>query len=143
MRRLTSKISAFTLCLIISLFTLSVDASFGQTGGQSTKGNHGYVKGITSARARSLVGTVIGLVSLVTGLRTKAQANKNPRNSGTWGAWALFFGVVAIILSIVHLAGNSGDFGTGGGKAGAIVALALGLAGAALGGYYRKRVVGN
>jgi hypothetical protein len=144
MRRLTSNISVITFNTIIAILTLSIDASFGQTGAQDNNNeNHEYVTGITSARARSLVGTVIGLVSLVTALYTKAQTNKNAKKSRTWGNWALVLGIVAIVLSIIHLASTNGDFGTGGGKAGAIVGLALGFAGAGLGGYYKTRANGN
>lgn len=48
----------------------------------------------------------------------------------SWAVRALVLGFVAIILSVVHLAGTTGGFGTGGGKAGAIVALVLGITGA-------------
>ena len=39
------------------------------------------------------------------------------------------WGAIAIALSIIHMAMNTGAFGTGGGKAGAIVALLLGVGG--------------
>ena len=49
-----------------------------------------------------------------------------------WASAGLRLGLVAIVLSILHLANTVGGFGSGGGKAGAIVALVLGLIGATL-----------
>jgi hypothetical protein len=136
--RLTSNISV--LGLTTSLLILSAVPSFGQSDTQNANGeNPTYVKGITPARARSLVGGVIGLASVVIGWCAKSKAVKNSKSSRSWGISALVLGLVAVILSIVHLAGNTGGFGTGGGKAGAIVALVLGIIGAALGGRAMRR----
>ena len=92
-----------------------------------------YVKGITAGRARSLVGGLLGLISLIMGWRAKSRlANGHSRKSSA--TIALVVGLIAIGFSIVHLANVAGGFGTGGGKAGAIVALVLGVTGATLGG---------
>lgn len=88
-----------------------------------------YVSGITAARARSLVGGVVGILSLVISLRGKRIGKVNPGNGRSWLIGAVALGLTAMILSIVHLTGTTGGFGTGGGKAGAIVAMALGLIG--------------
>ncbi len=98
-----------------------------------------YVRGLTSGRARSLVGGVVALVSLVIGWRVKRRASGSAGNERSWAMAALALAFVAIILSVVHLAGNTGGFGTGGGKAGAIVALVLGLAGLVLNGLALRR----
>ena len=92
-----------------------------------------YVKGITAGRAKSLVGGALGLISLIIGWRAKARVanNHSAKSSATI---ALVLGLVVIGLSIVHLVDATGGFGTGGGKAGAIMALVLGLSGTALGG---------
>jgi hypothetical protein len=90
--------------------------------------------GITTGRARSLVGGVLGLISLVIGWRAKARSAKEPGSGRSWSIAALGLGFISIILSVVHLATTIGGFGTGGGRAGAIVALVLGLTGVALGG---------
>jgi hypothetical protein len=87
--------------------------------------------GITKGRAASLVGGVAGLISLIIGgvalARSKrAHGDKRYQNA------AMLLGLVAIILSVVHLI-NSTGIGTGGGRAGAIVALLLGLIGTSLG----------
>jgi hypothetical protein len=88
-----------------------------------------YVTGLTSARAQSLVGGVIGLISLVIGWRVKNRQSVRTGSGRSWAVMALALGAIAIILSLVHLASITGGFGTGGGKAGAIVSLALGLIG--------------
>src|SRR5690349_12349304 len=101
--------------LIVVLSSLSIDA-FSQTDQQSEN----YVTGITSGRARSLIGVVFGLTSLIIGLKGKTRKRK-------WVITALALGLIAVMLSVVHLLNLTGGFGTGGGKAGAIVALALGF----------------
>jgi hypothetical protein len=88
-----------------------------------------YVSGLTSARARSLVGGIIGIVSVVIGFRVRSRRNAIQDKTKIWRKVALALGVLAVVLSVIHLAGNTGAFGTGGGKAGAIVALVLGICG--------------
>lgn len=127
------------LCLIMSLFMLSPEISFAQSEdpglAESSSGRDGaYVEGITPARARALVGGVFGLVSIIVGWRARAKSAAGKTNARAWSISALVLGLGAVILSIVHLLGNTGGFGTGGGKAGAIVALVLGIVGAVLGG---------
>lgn len=88
-----------------------------------------YVKGITSGRARALVGGVIGLTSLIIGWRARV------RSSSTGAKLAIALGLTAIVLSVVHLSTVAGAvFGSGSGKAGAIVALLLAIIGTILGG---------
>jgi hypothetical protein len=96
--------------------------------------------GITPARARSLVGAAVGLVSVIVGgLAWGRSVGYIGKGSGRAGAIvALVSGMIGIVLSVVHLAGSTG-FGTGGGRAGAIVALVLSLIGAALGGFALSR----
>ena len=92
--------------------------------------------GITSGRARALVGVVVGLISLVVGGLTLARsAGRIGTGNGRAGAIvALVLGLIGMVLSVLHLAQSTGGFGTGGGRAGAIVALVLGLIGMNLGG---------
>ena len=85
---------------------------------------------MTSGRARSLVGVVVGLISLVIGGLALA------RNRGA--IVAVVLGLIGIVLSVVHLVGSTG-FGTGGGRAGAIVALILSVIGMSLGVLARAR----
>lgn len=89
------------------------------------------VKGITPMRARSLIGVVLGLASLVIGLIARRRAIKSMGSKGRNGAIAaLSMGAIAVVLSIIHLGITAGAvFGSGSGKAGAIFALILSLVG--------------
>lgn len=129
-----------SICLMILLLGLSTSVVFSQSDeGENTEAatmageeSPGYVKGITSARARSLVGGVFGLVSVIIGWRVKSSNSAGRNTSRGWTIAGLALGSIAVVWSINHLAGNTGSFGTGGGKAGAIVAFALGIIGAGL-----------
>jgi hypothetical protein len=94
---------------------------------------------ITTGRARSLVGAFVGLISVVVGGLALA------RSTGRLGTVALVLGLLGIILSVVHLGTSTGGFGTGSGRAGAIVALVLSLIGTSLGGraLFRSRRLGT
>jgi uncharacterized protein DUF6223 len=90
-------------------------------------------RGMTSGRARSLVGGVVGLLSLIIGALALARAGRS--GNGRAGAIAaLALGLLGIILSVIHLSTFTGGFGTGSGRAGAIVALVLSVIGISLGG---------
>lgn len=98
-------------------------------------GTSPYVSGLTAGRAKSLVGTAAGLISLIFGWRTKGRSARGSGSGRTGAVVALSLGLIAIVLSILHLSVSAGAaFGTGSGKAGAIVALLLGLVGTTLGG---------
>lgn len=132
-------VSLAALCLAMFLLTSSANGSSRQANepglSESEKNeNPAYVSGLTSGRTRSLVGGVIGLVSVIIGWRARSRSVANKSRARTPGISACVLGIVAIALSVVHLAGNTGGFGTGGGKAGAIVALVLGIIGTFLGG---------
>jgi hypothetical protein len=88
-----------------------------------------YVKGITGGRAISLVGTVMGLISLIFGWRAKVRSSLSAAKTG------LAFGLISIVLGLVHLSTVAGAaFGSGSGKAGTIVALSLAMIGTILAG---------
>jgi hypothetical protein len=98
-------------------------------------GNSTYVSGITAGRAKALVGTAAGLISFIIGWRTKVRSSRGATNKGTGAKVAFALGIIAIVLSVVHLSTSAGAvFGSGSGKAGAIFALLLGLIGMTLGG---------
>jgi hypothetical protein len=131
---------AFSACLTIAFSCLATETVFAQSDqiqqmDTSSNGTPSYVTGITTGRARSLVGVVLGLVSLIIGLRVKRRSADGAGNIRKWRITALALGSVAVILSIIHLTTLSGGFGTGGGKAGAIVAFVLGIIGMCLGGF--------
>lgn len=105
---------------ILNLFTLPVVFAFQVAGGE-----------ITTQRARALLAVAVGLISAAIGAVAFVRSG---RGSGSVAAAiALVLGLIAAVLSVIHIAGSTG-FGTGGGRAGAIVALVLALAGIVLAG---------
>lgn len=98
--------------------------------------NLGLAIDLTPGRARSLVGAVVALISLVIGgwALARAAGSIGSGKGRTGAIVALLLGLIGIVLSVVHLGSSTGGFGTGSGRAGAIVALVLGLIGMNLGG---------
>jgi len=119
-------------CIMICFFLLS-EKTFAQAN-QNIDSTSAYVKGITTGRAKTLVTGALGLIGLIIALRTKRRLAKNNTNrNGLVIAFAL--SLVTIILSAIQLiASASTVFGSGSGKAGAIVALLLGLVGIGISG---------
>jgi hypothetical protein len=101
---------------------------------QDTTDAVGY--GITGGRARSLIGTGMGLISIITGGLALIRSRSHTRRKGGQIIIiaALVSGLTGIILSLVHLGSSTGGFGTGGGRAGAIAALIFSLIGITLSG---------
>jgi hypothetical protein len=122
-------------CLLIALSFLMPENICAQPAGNDTSR---AVTGITPGRAKSLAGGVIALISLIAGWRAKKARPGEParsRNKRMLGIISLSLAGIAIILSLAHLSTSAGAvFGSGSGKAGAIVTLALALIGATLGG---------
>ena len=87
---------------------------------------------ITAGRALSLAGLAVGLVSVILGWRALARATGGQRRSR--GLAALIVGCLGVAMTGWHLATMTGAIGTGSGKLGGFVALAVGLIGSALGG---------
>lgn len=138
---LTKKYVPFILlgCLIIGLSLFATEKVFSQSIPDSTSS---AVTGITKGRAKSIVGGIIALISVIIGWRAKARSKstklsgiENNKNKRTQAIIALSLAGVAIILSVIHLSTSAGAvFGSGSGKAGAIVTLVLALIGATLSG---------
>ena len=133
--------------LIIGFSFLATEKAFPQANQKEDKmdttrsatakpgGSSSYVKGITAARAKSLVGSLAGLISLVVGWRAKLRSNRSNGSGRTGAVVALVLGLIGIVLSIIHLGTSYGAaFGTGSGKAGALVGLLFGLVGMILAG---------
>ncbi|WP_145716130.1 DUF6223 family protein [Chitinophaga japonensis] len=129
----------FAACLIIGSLLFAAGRVFSQA---APDGTSPAVTGITTGRAWSIVGGIIAIISLGMGWRAKARANSAPIAGAEHGGRkqgqaiiALLLGGIAILLSVVHLSVSAGAvFGSGSGKAGAIVTLVLALAGTALSG---------
>ena len=93
-------------------------------------GSSSYVTGITTGRAKSLVGTAAGLISLIIGWRAKLHSKRGNASGRTEGIVALLLGLLGIVLSVIHLSTSyNAALGSGSGKAGAFIALLLGLIG--------------
>lgn len=122
------------VCLTLAFSFFITEEAFAQgdqehkVDAAGTDGNSPYVTGITAGRAKSLVGVAAGLVGLIVGWRARARSAVSP-SGRNWTIAAFALGSAAIVLGVTHLATTTGGFGTGGGKAGAIVALVLGLIG--------------
>ena len=114
---------------------LAVGFTFFPSGKALSQANSTYVKGMTTGRARALVGVAVGLISLGVGWRAKVRRNKGTGNARTGAVLALALGFIGIVLSVVHLSITAGAvFGSGSGKAGAIFAFVPNLIGIVLGG---------
>ncbi|HEY0611734.1 MAG TPA: DUF6223 family protein [Chitinophaga sp.] len=130
-RTLMQKFVPFILsaCLMIGFSFLATEEAFSQTTPDKTSA---AVTGLTAGRVKAVVGGVIALISLIMGWRALAHSGSTKR---TQAIIALSLGMIAIILSVAHLSTSAGAvFGSGSGKAGAIVSLVLALTGTALSG---------
>jgi hypothetical protein len=133
-------------CLTVAFSFFATEKTFAQTNQTENKmdstksvsakpnATSPYVTGLTAGRVKSLLGVVAGVISLIFGWRAKERSTANIGSGSSRAITALVLGLVAITLSVVHLATTTGGFGTGGGKAGGIVGLVLGLIGATRGG---------
>ncbi|TWF33881.1 hypothetical protein FHW36_11171 [Chitinophaga polysaccharea] len=137
------KITLFILSVILivagCLFTATKTFSQGanivnKTGAAETKkpglfNEGGYVKGITPARAIGLAELLLSVLSIVFAIRARKRSSLTGKKA------ALALGLLAITSSIMHFATTAGAvFGSGSGKAGAILAIVLSLAGIVLSG---------
>jgi hypothetical protein len=126
--------SLLLCCLIVGLSLLTTEKVFSQSMPDETPK---AVTGITTGRAKSIIGGVIGLISVIVAWRAAANANatSGSQSKRTQAVIALSLGIIAIVLSVIHLNTSAGAvFGSGSGKAGAIVALVFGLIGTVRGG---------
>lgn len=142
------KIISFVLSvsLIISCCLFATVKTFSQTAEPANKvsttetkksalfNEGGYVRGITPARAIGLAELLLGILSIVFAIRAKKRSSI----AGT--KTALILGLLAIVFSIVHFVTTAGAvFGSGSGKAGAILAIMLSLVGIILSGLVLRR----
>jgi hypothetical protein len=124
------------MMLLLLLATIAVtSAGFGQNG-------DAVRYGLTSGRLESILIGVLGITSLILSIRhfrsSKNAASTNKRRS-IMIAGSL--GLICMILAGVHIANSTGGFGTGSGKAGAIVAIAFGLTAMVISGFALNRLI--
>ena len=83
------------------------------------------VSGITPGRAAALLSAGVGLISVIIGRLALIRAGRRINSGRVMGIIALVVGLISIVLSLLHLASTTGGFGTGTGRAGAIVAVGV------------------
>jgi hypothetical protein len=124
-------VSVLVTCLILVFTVLLTETGFSQpeskghptdsTGVASTLHgkNSAYVQGITTGRAKALLGVAAGILSLVTGWRALTRMDSTNGKAGAIAGLPVVLGLIDIILSIIHLSSSAGAvFGSGSGKAG-------------------------
>jgi hypothetical protein len=87
---------------------------------------------ITIGRLTSIVTGLIGLTSVIIGRQALIRSSR-PLNSRPKAVFALVTGLCSVLAGALHLILSNGDFGTGSGKLGAIVAMIIGLTGLCFG----------
>jgi hypothetical protein len=86
------------------------------------------VYGFTSGRLFSTIDAAVGLISAVIGGMSLKRSIRRIGNNGQNGAMiAGVVGLIVIAYAVIHLSIFTGNFGTGGGRAGAIIAIVMGL----------------
>lgn len=91
------------------------------------------VYGMTQGRLTSIFLGFVDIASVITGALALRSSTKSGFKKGA-ATWSVVLGSFSMLLSLVHLSNATGGFGTGSGKAGAIVAIVFGLTGTTLGG---------
>jgi hypothetical protein len=89
---------------------------------------------VTIGRLKSIVTGLLAITSVIIGRQALSRATKRTAPARPKAIAALVIAGISIVLSVLHLTLTTGGFGTGSGKLGAIVALALGLTGAGFSG---------
>lgn len=84
---------------------------------------------VTAGRLWSIVAGLLGLTGIIIGAIALTRGARNINSVQRTGTIALVLASIGILLSVIHLARTTGGFGTGKGRAGAIVAIIIGLIG--------------
>mgnify|MGYP007051632944 CR=1 FL=1 len=85
---------------------------------------------ITSGRLWSIISGLAGLISIIIGRMVLVRSRTGEGRNLCFVSLAL--GLLCVISSGIHLLLTTGGFGTGSGRAGAIVAMVVGLTGTLL-----------
>ena len=91
------------------------------------------VTSLTPSRSAVILYAIIGLTSIVFGTLTRIRTANPATCLQTRSMLAFVVGLIAMALSVQHLATAKGEFGTGGGRLGSYVSLVLGFIGTILG----------
>jgi len=85
----------------------------------------------------------VGLISVAIGRLALSRAARRAGSGQFMSIVAIVIAMISTVLAVYHLARTTGGFGTGKGRAGAIVALVIGLTGITIGvkALFRSRTV--
>jgi hypothetical protein len=123
------KVTSLVLSVILVLSFYSLKAENTDTKKTALFNEKGYVRGITPARAVGLAELILGIAAIVIAVRAKK------RSSVKGAKTAITLGLLAFAFSLVHFFTARGAvFGSGSGKAGAILAFILSSIGIILSG---------
>src|SRR5690349_7692120 len=92
--------------IIVGFYFLGIGNAFPKESGIATANQQQAsptVSGITSGRAKALVGTGFGLISLIFGWRAKLRSKQGIEKARSGAMTSLTLGIIAIILSAWHL----------------------------------------
>ncbi|PST81812.1 hypothetical protein C7T94_18260 [Pedobacter yulinensis] len=133
----------FAAVLLLSVWlTFSTAANAALTGqasdSQLPKPENAPVTGLTAGRSKSIAAGLLAVVSVVGGGMAKIRRRRTLAKIG------LTTGLVAVLISLIHLSTSAGAaLGSGSGKAGAFIALVLGLIGSSLSGLVLRQKAGS
>ena len=97
---------------------------------------------ITSGRLLTFAAVLIGLSSAVVAGIARARPTSRFA-TGQWPVMSIVLSLFCVLLSAFHLAVTPSGFNTGNGRAGAIIAIAMGLIGLVLAGMAWTRSLSN
>lgn len=117
------------LCIVMSGGVSTAAADDNQPAGTR-------VYGMTPGRLWATIDAVVGLVSVIIAGRSVTRTGAGRRNGAVV---AMVAGLIVIAYAVLHLTLFTGDFGTGGGRAGAIIAILFGVTSVILSGIALKR----
>ena len=105
----------------------------------SAEPDNGYVgHKLTPGRLFATTDAFLGLITVIFAGRTLARLDRIG-NAARNGTIALVMGSIVLIYGVIHLNIFTGGLGTGAGRAGAFVAIVLGLVSVVLGGITLSR----
>lgn len=123
MKNLLSALLTVALLLFVTFQTFSQGAEGGDNASKLFN-EGGYVRGITPARVIGIIELVLAVGGLVMAWRAKKTLSAKTAKLSLW------LGACAILSSVIHFLITSGAvFGSGSGKAGAIIAGLIALIG--------------
>lgn len=96
-----------------------------------------------SGRFGAVVAAVVAVISLLAGSLALTRSTRRPGAGRVHAVSAQAIGSTGMVLAVWHIARSADGFGTGNGRAGAIVAAVLALTGIVLGGFALWRTAGR